>query len=137
MRPKKKRCFRHRDGLERLTETKVGDFGTGSDPGSEEEEDIRVGLKQSVLGGEVEVREEEEKVESFRGFVDVERRETVEEEELRVLVNLCETMVNPDEQPKICTALSIIRQRVFAGVSLDPALVTVLRRWLINYGGKS
>jgi len=37
---------------------------------------------------------------------DDEMKETVED--LRVLVNLCE-MVNPDDQPKIWTAFSIIR----------------------------
>lgn len=45
----------------------------------------------------------EEQVERLR---DVEMKETLED--LRVLVNLCE-MVNPDDQPKIWTALSIIR----------------------------
>lgn len=71
----------------------MGELGSGSDPGSEE--DIRVGMKERIL------REEEEKAESLR--------EMVEEEELRVLVNLWEMMVNPDDQPKIWAALSIIR----------------------------
>lgn len=67
-------------------------MGSGSDPGSEE--DIRVGFKERILRGEVE------KVESLREML---------EEELRVLVSLCEMIVNPDEQLRIWTAFSIIR----------------------------
>lgn len=76
-------------------------MGSGSDPGSEE--DIRVGLKERIL------REEEEKAESLREML----------EELRVLVNLCEMMVNPDDQPRIWTALSIIRT---ASRTVSPSL---------------
>lgn len=78
--------------------------------------------------------------ERLRGFIDVEMRETLEEEDLRVLLNLCE-MVNPDDQPKIWTALSIIRTAAFhrdflqfpASMAVIPSLANQFRPKVLTF----